>query len=156
MDNAEEYWITARCIMRLDGAPVFEPEVFRNQIYCTEVLVTLLGLFGAPQSFRALIVIWPPENWGPCPPSLRPWLLHAETHLNKSWYTALTRGRREPWALGGAKFSIRRIFAPLWGNTNRIILQGDGSVSKTCPKTIGKFYLNFIILSESPPHFVRL
>jgi len=75
--------------MRLDGAPVFEPEVFRNQIYCTEVLVTLLGLFGAPQSFRALIVIWPPENWGPCPPSLRPWLLHAETHLNKSWYTAL-------------------------------------------------------------------
>jgi len=29
------------------GAPIFEPEVFRKQIYCTEVLVTLLGLFGA-------------------------------------------------------------------------------------------------------------
>jgi len=29
------------------GAPVFEPEVFRKQMYCTEVRVTLLGLFGA-------------------------------------------------------------------------------------------------------------
>jgi len=27
--------------------PMFEPEVFRKQMYCTEVLVTLLGLFGA-------------------------------------------------------------------------------------------------------------
>ena len=35
------------------GAPMFEPEVFRKQMYCTEVLVTLLGLFGAPQSFGA-------------------------------------------------------------------------------------------------------
>ena len=40
------------------GAPMFEPEVFRKQMYCTEVLVTLLGLFGA------LIVIWRPGN---CP-----------------------------------------------------------------------------------------
>jgi len=29
------------------GAPIFEPEVFRKQMNCTEVLVTLLGLFGA-------------------------------------------------------------------------------------------------------------
>jgi len=29
------------------GAPMFEAEVFRKQMYCTEVLVTLLGLFGA-------------------------------------------------------------------------------------------------------------
>jgi len=26
---------------------MFEPEYFRKQMYCTEVLVTLLGLFGA-------------------------------------------------------------------------------------------------------------
>ena len=39
------------------GAPVFEPEVFRKQMYCTEVLLTLLGYFGAPQSFDDLIVI---------------------------------------------------------------------------------------------------
>ena len=35
------------------GAPMFEPEVFRKQMYCTEVRVTLLGLFGVPQSFGA-------------------------------------------------------------------------------------------------------
>jgi len=43
------------------GAPVFEPEDFRKQMYCTEVLVTLLGLFGA------LIVIWRLGNRVPCP-----------------------------------------------------------------------------------------
>jgi len=35
------------------GAPMFEPEVFRKQMYCTKVLVTLLGLFGVSQSFGA-------------------------------------------------------------------------------------------------------
>jgi len=92
------------------GAAVFEPEVFQKQMYCIEVLVTFLGLFGTPQSFGALRVIWRPGNCGPCPPSLRPWLLRAATHLIKSWYTALTRGIWEPWALGGAKFSIRPNF----------------------------------------------
>jgi len=29
------------------GAPMFEPEFFGKKIYCTEVLVTLSGLFGA-------------------------------------------------------------------------------------------------------------
>jgi len=29
------------------GAPIFEPEVFRKQMYCTEVRVTLLGFFSA-------------------------------------------------------------------------------------------------------------
>jgi len=32
---------------------MFEPEVFRKQIYCSEVLVRLLGLFGAPRSHSA-------------------------------------------------------------------------------------------------------
>ena len=36
------------------GTPMIEPEVFRKQMYCTEVRMTLLGLFGAPQSFGAL------------------------------------------------------------------------------------------------------
>jgi len=56
------------------GAPMFEPEVFRKQMHCTEVLVMLLGLFGAHHSFGALIVIRRPGNFAPCPPSLRPWL----------------------------------------------------------------------------------
>ena len=33
------------------GAPIFETDVFRKQMYCIErVLVTLLGYFGAPRS----------------------------------------------------------------------------------------------------------
>jgi len=46
MDNSEEYWITARDVTRLDGArdkkqvwcPMFEPEVFRKQMYCIKIL----------------------------------------------------------------------------------------------------------------------
>ena len=71
-----------------------------------KVLMTLLGLFGAPQSFGALIVVRRQGNCALCPPSLRPWFLHAATRLNKSWCTALTGGIREPWALSRAKFSI--------------------------------------------------
>jgi len=45
------------------GATMFEPEVFRKQIYCIEkILVALLGLFGA----RGIV---PPF----APPSLHPW-----------------------------------------------------------------------------------
>jgi len=47
------------------GTPMFEPEVFRKQMYCTK-LVTLLGLFGA------FIAVWRPGNCAPCPPSFRP------------------------------------------------------------------------------------
>ena len=35
------------------GAPMFEPEVFRQQMYCIEVLLTLLGLFVVPRSHSA-------------------------------------------------------------------------------------------------------
>jgi len=57
MDNAEKYLITARGVMRLDGArgnkqvwhPMFEPEVFRKQMYGIEVLVTC----GLPRVSRA-------------------------------------------------------------------------------------------------------
>jgi len=116
------------------GAPMFEPEALRKQMYCTEVLATLLGIFGTPLSFGALIVIRRPGNCAPCTPSLRPWLLNAATHLSKSCYTALTRRIREPWAFGGAKFSICSKFCVALRKMNRRILQGDGSVSETCPK----------------------
>jgi len=88
------------------GAPMFEPEVFRKQMYCTEVLVTLLGLFGA------FMVIRRPGNCASSPPSLRPWLPHSATRLNKSWHTALIRGIQD---LGEKTFQFARIFAPLWG-----------------------------------------
>jgi len=45
---------------------MFEPEVFRKQMYCTEVLVTLLGHFGAPQSIGARgIVPLAPRPYAP-------------------------------------------------------------------------------------------
>jgi len=34
-------------------APMFEPEVFRKQMYCFEKSAYDLGLFGPPQWFRA-------------------------------------------------------------------------------------------------------
>jgi len=52
----------ARCKF---GAPIFEPEVFRKQMYCTEVLVTLLGL-SAPRSHSA------PGELCPLPPVVTP------------------------------------------------------------------------------------
>ena len=58
--NAEEYWITSKGVTRWDGVPVVEPEVLQKQIYCIEVLVTLLGLFDARSHSGALIVIWRP------------------------------------------------------------------------------------------------
>ena len=68
----------------------------------------------------------------------------AAKRINKLWYTALTRGIRE-------HFQFARIFAPLWGKTNRRILLGVGSVSETCPKISGIFSWIFSILSESSP-----
>jgi len=58
--GAQRSWMAPGAISRF-GAPMFEPEVFRKQMYCIEVLVTLLGLFGA------LIVIRRPGNCAPCP-----------------------------------------------------------------------------------------
>jgi len=129
------------------GAPMFEHEVFQKQMYCTEVLVTLLGLF------RALIVIRRPGNGDPCPPSLRPWLLRAATRLSKSWYTALTRGIREPWAWGGAKFSILPNFCATLRKNELENFAGRWLGFRNLPKTIGKFFVNFFNLVRiSPPH----
>jgi len=54
------------------GAPVFEPEVFRKQMYCTEVLVAFLGLFGA------LIVIWRSGNRAPSPRRYAPFTARSD------------------------------------------------------------------------------
>jgi len=61
------------------GAPMFELEVFRKQMYCIEVLATLLGLFRRPrQGFDARGIMLP------LPPSLRRWVyaLNADAHLS--------------------------------------------------------------------------
>jgi len=92
MDNTEEFWITARGVTRLDGArgkmqvwrPIFEPEVFRMQMYCIEECSwDILGFFGVPAILRRpRSVLAPPQLFdarviAPLAPSLRPcWLNH--------------------------------------------------------------------------------
>jgi len=65
---------------------MFEPEVFRKQMYCLEksrLHVTVLGLIGAPAVIRHPILIRRPDNYAPLvtplgaktdigPPSLGP------------------------------------------------------------------------------------
>jgi len=61
------------------GTPMFEPGVFRKQMYCIEeVLVTLLGLSGHPSVFqRSLLLslcscVKVPEDQQSCPTFLGP------------------------------------------------------------------------------------
>jgi len=57
------------------GAPIFEPEVFRKQMYCVEECTyDILGIFRRPrnhsapsQYFSAPRVIWRPGNCDPLP-----------------------------------------------------------------------------------------
>jgi len=85
---------------------MLEPEAFRKQMYYTEVLVTLLGLFGATLSFGALIVTRRPENCAPCPPSLRRDYCALRRASTKPWYTALTKGIRQTLGFRRGGFSI--------------------------------------------------
>jgi len=76
-------------------------------MYCTEVLVTLLGLFGATLSFGARgIVPFAPRRYAHDYCAQR----RAST---KPWYTALTRGIRGSWASGGKIFSLPEFCATL-------------------------------------------
>jgi len=55
------------------GTPMVEPEFFRKQIYCIEVLVILLELFGAPAVIqRPHSELAPGELCPPCPPRYAP------------------------------------------------------------------------------------
>ena len=155
MDDAEDYWITVRSSTKLDGArgkkQVWHPRVRTWGLLAANVLhwssSDIVRTFRRPAVIRRLHSDLTPGESCPFPPSLRPWLLRAATRLNKSCYTALTRGKRKPWALGGQNFPFARIFAPLWGKTNRRILQSHGSVSETCPKILRSFFWIFSILS---------
>ena len=146
MDKAEEYWITAWGVTSLDGTWArshFPPPRVRNW-GLSEANVLHWSTYDIVRTFRRPAVIRRPHidsapgELCPLPPSLRPWLLRAATPLNKPWYTALTRGIRGPWALGGAKFSIPKFCITL-RKTNRKVLQGDDSAQATCPNISGSF-----------------
>jgi len=84
------------------------------------------------------------------PPSLRRRLLRAATRLNKSWYTALTRGAREPWASGGAKFSIRPNFRHFEETRIGEFCRAMVLFQKLA-QNIGKFFLKFLNLVRTSP-----
>jgi len=111
-------------------APVFEPEVFRKQMYCTEVHVTLLVIFGG------LIVMW--ES---CP--LRPVVTPLVTACSDASQQIMVHNsnQRHTKTLGFRRGKIFNSpeFLRHWGNTNWRILQGDGSVSEAYPKISGRF-----------------
>jgi len=65
------------------GSPMFEPEVFRKQMYCIEEFVTLLGLFGAPAVIRRPHIDSAHGELCPSCPVVTPWLQRAATRLNK-------------------------------------------------------------------------
>jgi len=165
MDNAEAYWITVRGATKLDGARG-KKQVWRSYVRTWGLSETnvvhwsscdIVRTFRRSAVIRRLIVIWRPGNCAPCPSSLRPWLLHAETRLKKSWYTALTRGIREPWPLGRAKFSIRPNFCDTLRKNEWEHFAGRWFCFRNLPKNIGKFILNFFNLVWIPPSpFVRL
>ena len=78
-------------------------------MYCTEVLVTLLGLFGAPQPFGALMMIRRPGNVPLAPRRYAPDYC-AQRRASTNRGTQLYGNLR---ALGGAKFSIRPNFCAI-------------------------------------------
>ena len=122
MDNAEEYWITARCVTRSDGArgkkQVWRPHVRTWGL--SEANVLHWSTCDIARTFRR------PGNCAPCPGrSARDYCAQRRAST-KPWYTAPTRGIREPWASGG-NFSICPNFCVSLRKTNRKVLQGDSS-----------------------------
>jgi len=144
MENAEEYWLTARGVTRSDGArgkkQVWRPHARTwglseaNVLHWSTVLVKLLGFFGA------LIVTRRPENCAPCSPSLRPWLLRAVTRLNKTMvHSSNQRHTGTSGFRGGGEFSIRPNLCATLRKTDRKVLQGDSSAKATCSNISGNF-----------------
>jgi len=154
MDNEYEYRITVRDATRLDGArgkkQVWRPHVRTWGL--SEANALHWSSCDIVRTFRRPAVIRRPGNCSPCPLSLRTWLLRGATRLNKSWYTALTRGIQEPWALGGAKFSIRLNFWATFRKNEQENFAGRWFCFRILPKNIGKFFLHFFDLVRiSPP-----
>ena len=162
-------WTTQRsiellCVTKLDGArgkkQVWRPYVWTwglseaNALYWRSC--DIVRTFRRPAVIRRPHSASAPGELCPLTLSLRPWLLRTATRLNKSWHTALTRGMREPWALGGAKFSIRPKFWATLRKNESDNFAGRWFCFRNLPKNIGKFFLNFFNLVRISPHFIRL
>jgi len=140
MVKAEEYWITARCITRSDGA-LGKKQVWRshvrtsvfseaNVLHWSRLLVTLLRLFGATLSFGALIVTPLTRRPGNCAawPRRNACDYCAQRRTSTiPWYIALTRDIRETLCFSRGNFSIFPNFCATLRKTNWKVLQDDGS-----------------------------
>ena len=105
MDNAEEYWITTRGVTRLDGVRG-KKQVWRPHWTWGLSEANAQDFLAPPAVIRRLHNDLARGELCPLPTrSLRPWLLRTATPLNKPWYSAPTRGIREPLALGGKIFN---------------------------------------------------
>jgi len=103
------------------GAPMFEPEVFRKQMYCTEVLVTLLELCGPPAVIRH------PGNCAPLPPVVTPLVTARSDETQQIMVHSSTQRLTGTFGFRGAKFSILPNFRATVRKTNRKVLRGDDS-----------------------------
>jgi len=130
---------------------MLEPEVFQKQMYCTEILVTLLGLFGAPQSFGDFIVIRLPGNCAPCSPSLRPWLLRASDAPQQIMVHSSNQRLKGTLGFKRGKIFNSPEFLRHSEEKRKAEFAGRWFCFRNLPKNNGKFFPNFLILSESPP-----
>jgi len=109
------------------GALVFEPEVFRKQMYFTEVLVTLLGLFGA----RGIV---------PLSPVVTP-LVTARSDAPQQ-IMVRSSNQRHRGTLGFRRGKIFNSLEFLRHFEEKGEIAGRWFCFRNLPKIIGKFFLN--------------
>jgi len=126
MDNAEDYWITATAVTRLDGArdkkQVWRPH-FRTW-GLSEANVLHWSTCDIARIFRR------PRNCGLCPPVITPLFTARSDAPQQTMVLSSNQRHTGTFALGWAYFQFARIFAPLWG------------------KRIGKFCRAMILLKQ--------
>jgi len=120
------------------GAPMFEPEVFRKQMYCTEVRVTLLGLFGA----RVIVPLAPRRS--PLITARSDAPQQIMVHSSNQRHTG-TLGFKRSKIFSLPEF-LRHFEEKRIGEFCRAMVLFQKLAQK-----YRKFFLNFSILSESPP-----
>jgi len=130
------------------GAPMFEPEVFRKQMYCVKIFVTLLGIFGAPT------VIWRPHSdWFGAraivpllPPVITPLITARSDAPQQTMILSFNQRLTGTFGLRGGNFQFAWIFAPLWGK--RIGKFCRAMILLKQLALIGKLFLNFLNLAQ--------
>ena len=155
MDNAEEYWITARGVTRLDGArnkkKVWRPHVRTGDLSEANVLhwttCDIVRTFQRPQqSFCALIVIRRPGIVPLLPPVDTPLITARSDAPQQTMVLSSHQRLMGTFDFRGDTFSLRPNFCA----TVRILLK---QLAQTCQEVFPEF---FRILPNFCPYLVRL